>query len=367
MPDRINQWSPEAEQAIMRHAATIEKPAVSPLRLAFDVIERLANDQLHRAKARGLMAGYDVRWREHSYTVVGVEETITAPLVNIATGKPSRTFDLAGKLDVRLVDEAGRKVIMDHKTTSESLEDPNSDYWRQLIVESQPSHYMLLEWMNERKVDYCVWDVIRKPGIAPKGVSKTDVQMVLRNGEYCGTPISLQAQTELEQTGRENFEMYEARLKRDCTVDRPEFYFARRSIPRLDNELIEYAGELWMHAEDIRLAIAGNRHPRTAKACIGNYGTCKFLTLCSGHDSPDSERWKRKPWVHPELPILSGEGKDYLTNSRIGCFQACKRMHQLNYLIGIERMDADQDALIFGNLMHEALAAWWSAQNERTQ
>jgi hypothetical protein len=99
------------------------------------------------------------------------------------------------------------------------------------------------------------------------------------------------------------------------------------------------------------------------------YGACKFLGICSGHDSPDSDRWRKKTWIHPELSGLAHpdyDGTQYLTNTRIGIFQACRRMHQLDYLIGIERADAeDRDALVFGHLMHEALAAWWGAQNER--
>lgn len=303
------------------------------LAAAYAAIDLHTADPTHRAKARGLMAGYDAMYAASDaavYTVEGVEDTVTAPLVNLETGRSSRTFILAGKLDVRLRDGHGRSVLMDHKTTSEDISDADAMYWRQLIVESQPSHYMLLEWQNGRKVDACVWDVVRKPAIRQK------------------------------QT--ETLDDYEARLADDCTTVRPDWYFRRREIPRLDSDLAEYAGEVWQHAEEIRLAVAGDRHPRSSGACIKFHTPCKYLGICSGYDAPDSGRWRPKPWVHSELPIMDGDGKQYLTNSRIRNFQACRRQHQFDYLLGIERVvDEDRESLVFGTLWHEAQAAWWGA------
>src|SRR3990167_9544036 len=56
---------------------------------------------LMRAKARALMIGYDRRWIEQKYTATAVEDIVTAELYNPETGARSRTFTLAGKIDVR--------------------------------------------------------------------------------------------------------------------------------------------------------------------------------------------------------------------------------------------------------------------------
>lgn len=338
--------------------------ATTPLDAAFAAVELHTTDPMHAAKCRGLMVGYDRLYRQHNYTVLGVEETVTAPLINVDTNRSSRTFELAGKIDVRLRDFDGQTVIMDHKTSSDDISDPDAMYWRQLIVESQPSHYMLLEWMNGRKVDYCVWDVVRKPAIRPSQLDKSEREQLMRAGVYYGYHLTNRDWAEYDilaaESGkpRETPRMYEARLVVDCSETRPEWYFKRRRVNRLDNELEEYARELWQHAEEMRIATAANRHPRSSGSCIQYHQPCRFLGICSGYDHHESEKWRRKAWAHAELPIMDGDGKQYLTNSRIRNFQSCRRRHQYDYLIGIER-DEDRDALIFGTLWHEAQAAWW--------
>lgn len=347
----------------------------TPLAAALAAIDEAAADPMHRAKARGLAVGYDRLYSNHVYTVIGVEETATAPLVNPETNRNSRTFALAGKIDVRVqhtLDGMTLNGIIDHKTTSEDITQPDAMYWQQLIVESQPSHYMLLEWLNSRKTDFCVWDVVRKPVIRLSQIDKKDRESMMTTGIYCGYKLTTRDWAEYdEQTQRtgkhsETHRLYEARLAEDCSTVRPDWYFRQRTIPRLDGDLIEYAQEVWEHAEEIRIAIAAGRHPRSSGACIQYHQPCRFLGICSGYDSPDSSKWRRKPWVHPELPVLDNDGRQYLTNSRIRNFQSCRRRHQYDYLIGIER-DEDRDALIFGTVWHAGMEAWWGWYRDRQQ
>jgi hypothetical protein len=93
-----------------------------------------------------------------------------------------------------------------------------------------------------------------------------------------------------------------------------------------------------------------------------SYGTpCKFLGICSGHDTPESDRWTRKQQVHNELD-LEVDGRSVLTNSRIRCFQTCRRKHFYEYELGLSRVDEEErEALFFGGLWHATLDAWWSA------
>jgi hypothetical protein len=166
----------------------------------------------------------------------------------------------------------------------------------------------------------------------------------------------------VRETGRESREMYEARLIWDCVQTRPEWYFQRRTVPRLDADLHEYATELWEHSQEILHTRRENRWSRNSGACM-LYGTpCKFLGICSGFDQPDSDNWKRKANVHVELPLLDGDGRDVLTNSRIRCFQTCRRKHFYEYELGIERQDEEEkEALLFGQIWHSALEAWFIA------
>ncbi len=325
-----------------------------------------AKQLLIAAKCRGLMMGYHARWSGVAFEVLAVEQFIETGLYNPDTGKSSRTFTLAGKKDV-VVNYQSQRVLIDHKSCSEDIEDPNADYWRQLAIEAQPSHYMMIDWLNGEKVDYAIWDVIRKPGIAPKELSAAAHKMAVMTHEYCGYKLSDESIAELAATKRENLEMYTARLAQDCISERPQRYFQRRAVPRLDNQILEHAQEVWSLSQEIIAARRENRWMRNSKACM-LYGTaCKFLGICSGYDTPDSDRWTRKKQMHNELPAIQGDGRSVLTNSRLGTYQTCRRKHFYEFELGIERVDEEErESLYFGTLLHLSLDAWFSYQQPTT-
>jgi len=303
------------------------------------------------------MRGYDARYHNIGYQPVAVEKLYTAGLVNPETNRPSRSFTTAMKLDV-LAERQGKRVLFDHKSTSDNIADPDGSFWRQLAIEGQVSHYMLILWHNGLKCDGAVWDVMRKPSIAPKKLTKAEMRSVVSLRKYFDQPVTIQNPERWD--GRETYKMYESRLAWDCTKERPDHYFQRRPVPRLDSELLEYAGELWEHSQELLHARNTNRHARNSGACMLYGSPCKFLGICSGYDTPDSDKWVRKQQVHVELPGLDGDGRDVITNSRIRCFQTCRRKEYFQYGLGIERVDEEEkEVLYFGHLWHLALAAWW--------
>ena len=321
--------------------------------------------QLIAAKCRALVVGYDQRYRDATYMPLEVEQTTVVPLLNPQTNRPSRLFSLAGKLDV-VCTYHGQTILFDHKTTSLDIADPNSPYWRQLVVEAQASHYCLLKWISGTKIDGCVWDVLRKPSIAPKKLSKAEVRAVVSGLGYFGRSVSEHDKALVMQDERETPAMYESRLLRDCTEERPDWYFQRRSVPRLDADILDYASDLWQHAADItacrHVTERTGRWPQANSGACMLYGSpCKFLGICSTYDTPDSDKWAHKTNVHTELPELRGDGRNLLTNSRVRCFQTCRRKHHFEYELGIERIDEEErESLLFGRFWHIALQAWWS-------
>jgi hypothetical protein len=318
--------------------------------------------QVIAAKCRGLMIGYHARWSDVQFEVLSVEDYITSGLYNPETERSSRTFTLAAKKDVTVRYE-GQKVLIDHKTTSDDIEDPSSPYWRQLAVEAQPSHYMLIDWLRGEKIDYAIWDVVRKPGISPKEISAADHKNTLITGAYCGYKISEESIAALGTSKRETLEMYTARLADDCMRQRPQRYFQRRTVPRLDHQIAEHAREVWGLAKSIMDDRLANRWPRNSKACMQYGSPCRFLGICSGHDDPESGQWAKKDSVHNELPLLEGDGRSVLTFSRLGSYQTCRRKHFYDYELGIERYDEEErEALFFGNVWHAAQEAWFKYQ-----
>ena len=321
------------------------------------------------ARCYGLMHGYDARWGGAPYRIDGVEAVLTSDLINPETQRKSRTFMVAGKIDVRATELAtDTKVIFDHKTTSSDISDPNAAYWQQLRIEGQVNHYMLLEWLNGNRVDGAVWDVMRKPGIAPSKLTIKDAKDIVASGEYYGAVVSPEDIRAVmnDEKPRESIHMYASRLIHDCTVERPQWYFQRRQIVRLDSEIHEYATELWDHGQDILQVRQTGRNPRNSGACMLYGSPCRYLGLCSGHDTLESGKWTKREYVHNELPIIGQNGgRDVLTNSRIRNFQTCRRKHELDYEIGIERVDEEErEALFFGNLWHLASEAYFKTLME---
>ncbi len=320
--------------------------------------------ELIAAKCRGLMRGYDARWRDSNIIPSHVEVTLKAPLLNHETNRLSRTWSHAGKLDV-LGHRHGNTVLIDHKTTSQEIADPNAPFRRQLVVEAQATGYMLLAWYHKMKIDECVWDMLRKPSIQPKSLTKADAAGIVSKRTYFGHRVSQETLTFLQLEQRENFELYEARLANDCTVVRPDWYFQRQTVPRLDIEMLDYANDLWQHGQDLLAAIntqkqTGRLPVPNSAACMIYNTACNYLGICSGNDTPDSDRWQKKKAVHSELPELEGDGREVLTHSRVRCFQTCRRKEYFQYQLGLERQNQDEkEALYFGTLWHLALEVWW--------
>ena len=322
------------------------------------------DSELPRATARGLLRGYEARWKDQTWQTESVEQEFCQPIYNLHGESKyttrSRTFQVAGKKDVLALDSRKSRWVFDHKTSSQDIEQPDAVFWQQLAIEGQASLYLLSEHVVGKQAVGAVWDVIRKPGIRPKKLTKADQKAVTSGLGYFGQDVGEYTKQHVVREGTENPELYEYRLAHECT-ENPLRYFQRREVLRLEDEMIEYARELWELATEIRECRQKDRHVRNSGACL-EYGTpCTYLGICSGYDTPKSDNWRSRPCVHSELDTLDGDGRNVLTNSRLRCFQTCRRKHYYRYELGIERADAKpSSALFLGTIVHAGLAKWWS-------
>lgn len=321
---------------------------------------RDVTEALRLATARGLLAGYHQRWVYETWQVEAVEHEFHIPIVNPATNRRTPLFTHAGKFDGLISREDGR-YLLEHKTCSEDLS-PSSAYWKRLTIDTQISGYLLASWLSGQRLNGVLYDVIRKPEIRPKKLGLRETSDVRITSTYLSrllSPATYQAFS-LDSDRRETPEMFEARLVRD-TLDRPDWYFGRSIICRLDKELLTYAHELWQSAHDIRQAQRGGDLRRNDKACFAYFRPCEFLDLCAGHDRPDSSRWKHLPTLHPELEDPTC-GPNTLTHTRLSTFVTCRRKHHYRYELGLAPAE-EAEALVFGDLIHRALAAWWQTES----
>lgn len=242
--------------------------------------------------------------------VIETEQSFELPIKNPETGGTSTVFRQAGKRDqiVRLAD--GALVVMEHKTCSEDLS-PTSDYWLRLRIDQQISQYVVAALEEGHAVTDVLYDAIRKPTIKPSQVPLVDedgVKIVLdANGERVRTKDGKKwresgdaAQGLKPQTRTETCKEFGDRLSRDIG-ERPDYYFARRRIPRLDADLDDFRTELWQQQQAIRAAQLNGRWYRNTSACL-TMGRCEYLDVCHhGFTMKLPEGYAQVEHVHPEL------------------------------------------------------------------
>lgn len=329
---------------------------MSALDSAIEAIERHARNELDAAKARGLLYGYDSYYQDQKFRSLGTEEEFNLPVRNPETGRPSRKWRHQGFLDGRVEHPKypDREFIREHKTTSEAIDGDDATYWSRLAIDPQLSHYMLAGLQQNKRYDGVLYDVTRKPTIRQRTVTKAEAASIRDYGTYHGFPWSEPVQDAQKETPR----MYALRLASD-TLKRPSWYFQRRIIERIDRELLEFANELWDVAHVISDAARKGQRAfyRNPDHCVAYGRTCEYLGVCSGCSDFDIGTWEE-----------SDRRPNVLSHSRVKMFKNCPRKYYYRYEIGFKKPRAEAgEALLFGDLWHAAIGAWWNAKAKETE
>jgi hypothetical protein len=221
-----------------------------------------------------MVLAYEWRWRGQSPEIIASEEQFEFPIRNPETNAATPVFAAGGKFDkvVRLAD--GRLAVMEHKTTSKSIES-GSDYWRRLRLDTQISGYIEGARSLGYNVEAVIYDVVKKPAHKPRKITKGEAALIASTREWYGQSIDEAAQVPEVETPV----MFMARVLHEMTGD-PERYFQRVEIPRTDADLAEYRHELWQQQRAIREAQKTGRWFRNTAACLEPY-KCPFFALCS--------------------------------------------------------------------------------------
>ena len=234
-------------------------------------------DEITVATLAGLLGAYYARYADCEIVKeLHPEVAFRLPLAG------SRTFDAGGKIDGLGVLHDGRLALVEHKTCGTDIA-PDSDYWLRLRFNQQVYQYVLAARALGWDVQFVIYDVTRKPAIRQK------------QGETAAG--------------------FGDRLAADAK-ERPEFYFARREVPILDQDLAEFEVQRLALSRQIlffRSAARNARRPEHGWPRNCNEMTCKFCEFegfCMANVSVD-------PAVPPagfrvgvaseELPAVSGQ------------------------------------------------------------
>lgn len=306
---------------------------LSGLASYFEANPDYPNREYVHARCRAMLRVY-VAWYEKSdradYEVLGVEELLTGPILNPANLKDSG-YLAAGKIDVRAIQRKhNKRVIIDHKCLSGEMDDYHHQH---LLVDTQPMQYALLEYLNGRRIDAAVWDVIAKSGHKPR-----------KSGD---TP-----------------EAFEQRIFEIYTED-PAAYFARKEIPILQYNLTQYAVELHSWTKIMHSARLGGDHLKTPESCFNFHRPCRYLDICSGRvdmiRGVQAGTFVKIDEVHPELELPpETDPREVVTNSRLKTFRSCMFKHDLQYNIGLRKKNERPDEpLYIGSAIHKGLEHYW--------
>lgn len=243
-------------------------------------------DEFDLIKAEELLRGYSIRWADDGWETVAVEKEFAVQLIHPATGE---TFPhkLGGKLDA-LARKDGRLYIPEHKTSSEDIS-PGSAYWQRLTLDSQVSTYLqAAKEMGYADVSGVLYDVLFRPSLEPKKATPEDKRRYTKKGKL-----------DARQRDRdESPEEYRLRLRADIASD-PDSYYQRGTVVRTESEEREAAFDLWAWSEAVT---RGGYAPRNTEQCKTVYGTCQYLSLCTGVDSPDNVlKFRRAEVANEEL------------------------------------------------------------------
>lgn len=261
-----------------------------------------------------LLCAYQWRWERFGLENIAAEQGFQLPLTNPETGKPTPCFDRAGKIDgiVRLED--GRLAVKESKLLGDDIS-PDAELWRRLRIDGQISGYINAARDLGYQCDTVLYDVTRKPTIKPESVPLVDedgIKIVLdAGGNRVKTQKGAWRQTAdkdagyVLQTRRMTVDEWGEKLTADI-CERPEFYFARVEVPRLDQDLEAYRIELWDIQKTIRDAQLNDRWYRTVNRSTCPF--CSYFNLCTTGFEPNGVPPEGFGYVankHPELEVAN--------------------------------------------------------------
>ena len=303
-------------------------------------------DSYDRAKLEALLFGYFYKYSSQDWVAVDVERDIQVEL-------DVKPYQFVGKIDTLITDDSGQLVMLEHKTTAESLDDLTKPYFRKLAYDLQISAYHMAQFLMEEELSHTIYDVVHKPRIRPRKLKKADVEEI-ESGSYCEFPLKVEL--EVEVGDQEPPVLYKIRLLNEILRNPDKYYLRYDSITRTSEECVATWKFLNEIAEDIVHCKTNDRWHQNTSACSKYNTPCEYMDLCCNVGNPDdTNRWRAR-----EGSNLSAEHN--LSVSGIQCFLTCKRKYYWRYVRRIERNRTTEPlALTFGSAFHECLESFWNS------
>ena len=265
------------------------------------------------------LVGYSWYWlSQEQYETVVREHKFEVP-IRTTTGRALPGVQLRGMIDKIVRNEHGQLLIMEHKSTSRSI-DSDSTIWPHFSMSVQSYLYPqvaqrlqldgeLKDWgvkASDPPIFGVLFDAFHKPQISPKKLTQGDSKTFVETGKYCGQIFTMLRGendcfihangTQLEHEPgkkegtfaiRETPEMFGARLLQDIG-ERPEFYFARREVARTTGDFERFQRELLSIYQTIRLMRKNDSWYHNDQQCEATY-KCPYIPICYANKDVSEE------------------------------------------------------------------------------
>lgn len=310
-------------------------------------------DRYQVEKARAALVAYFLHYGDESsiYDVVGVEVPYSLPL-------PEVEENHMGFIDYILRRKYDKKIVVaDLKTAT----NPGNDYWQELYTNEQLTEYTLALRQSGYEEITIRWDVIVKPSISPKKLTKDGISE-LESGHYCGLPCS---DTTVAEDKQESPVQYGVRCLQ-WYLENTDAKFFRRTYTRNEQELIDHIDNVQSRVErnkswesDFKgFNILPVKHLEKCK----RYGNmCEYHAICSGAD-PEKKQYRPKEAPKDRVKL------DGFSVSKLRCSDNCPREYHYKYIEKIEPIiQPPREALDFGSLVHSGFEYIMRKQMEGVQ
>ena len=225
--------------------------------------------------ARAMMVGYAARYAKEDFEIVALGATFRGDIVNPATGKKSRSFCLAGRVDgvVRLGD---KNYLFEHQTASSVDDDFLKRLWADFQVTLRANY---IERQLAMPISGVVYDILVKAKLR-QGLGESDVEFAKRRDRLIAKSKS--GKTTAKQQLPESDEAFAARLA--AKYSGPSM-FHREVVDFDDQRRAELSFELWELTQSLLDARRRNAWYPNTSFCFHYRRPCEYLELCRSNGS----------------------------------------------------------------------------------
>lgn len=239
----------------------------SASKIVFDLLNGQANTT--RVIGESLMLGYHHVYRNDGFTLLQSEAEVTVELKGIV--------ELTGILDKLAIDPAGRRCIIEHKTTRSDIS-PSSRYWQSRILDTQVDMYYLISDLLELDIEYVLYDVIKIPQLRRAKKTPPEKQEFYKKNCKGGKKGDPKPGTYLTD---ESWEHFRSRVYNYIAANQSDIY-VRQQMFRTSSDIAKTEEDIYRLTKMIEYAIDNNLYPRNMSSCFNYNSACEFLPVCCG-------------------------------------------------------------------------------------